>query len=588
MAGGDGSSVRAGSDHSMPQDIRIYVLPVNDAPSFSVLPILVVQEGAGLVQVQAVHNVTAGPFEDYLPMALVIPTAIIHHHPLLTTFDISQMQKCDGCNDSCTAKCVSQATEQPDYQRCLLFCWSSKVSLNQSVTFQIADTTRMDLFVHAPSLSEQGLLTFQLVPHQTGYAEISVWLSDNGITPLQLSNDNKSEARVIRVAVQPQQHLHPTAAFVSNMQHCNRTVGNITTCFSSCQEQTAGSSDTARIHLLQSPGKVTMRNAIFSSPAVGFLPATSVRSCLGSAVDEELAFEAASPDSPLARSGLEYAVDYSIVGNNLYALEKHSDSILSFQFDDQAQLKLIDRQSSGLDRLRFESTALGAGGEAMDVCSFAALQVDGQELIISASGCLTQIEWYINSNNTNSKDPVDGAVEQDKLDQDILSRVLADTVGLWEFRKTSFEGPMRSNPLPQGVFECHAPNNCQFTRGRNEILCDEISSGTVIETAGVRDESDVLGAAVLMGPDCREHSDWDSPIAPFSLPSFLVNDGTSEFLQFDGEFNTGSLSNLLSAPFSLSSSSERLKPILTNMFTHYSIVYVNHRNDMYRSHSSDT
>ena len=82
---------------------------------------------------------------------------------------------------------------------------------------------------------------------------------------------------------------------------------------------------------MQSPGKETMQRAVFSSTAVGFLPETSVRSSLGSAADEGLAFEAASLDLTLARSGLEYAVGYSIVGNNLYAFEKHNDPILSLQ-----------------------------------------------------------------------------------------------------------------------------------------------------------------------------------------------------------------------------------------------------------------
>ena len=65
----------------------------------------------------------------------------------------------------------------------------------------------------------------------------------------------------------------------------------------------------------------------------------------------------------------------------------------------------------------------------------------------------------------------------------------------------------------------------------------------MIVDAGVRDETGTLGAAVLVGPACKEErfSDWDVPGGSLSLNSFLINDGFEEYLQFDGQHNTGLL-----------------------------------------------
>lgn len=65
----------------------------------------------------------------------------------------------------------------------------------------------------------------------------------------------------------------------------------------------------------------------------------------------------------------------------------------------------------------------------------------------------------------------------------------------------------------------------------------------MIVDAGVRDETGTLGAAVLVGPACKEErfSDWDVPGGSLSLNSFLTNDGFEEYLQFDGQHNTGLL-----------------------------------------------
>jgi hypothetical protein len=109
---------------------------------------------------------------------------------------------------------------------------------------------------------------------------------------------------------------------------------------------------------------------------------------------------------------------------------------------------------------------------------------------------------------------------------------------------------MRSNPLPwSSIFECRPPGLCILKRPRNDVVvqvegfpvaCQE-EFDSVVVGAGVRDKADVLGAAVLTGPRCKTHRyvDWDAKTSPFSISSFLMNDGVSEFLQFDAMHNSG-------------------------------------------------
>ena len=120
--------------------IILHVSPVNDAPSFMLLPTLVVQQGHGVMKLQAARQLSAGPFEG--PFFNAEPT---------------------------------DHTE------------------NQSITFNIVDTTNEELFLVPPGLSAAGYLSFELAPFSTGYVEITAWLQDNGGAELHTESTEDSE-----------------------------------------------------------------------------------------------------------------------------------------------------------------------------------------------------------------------------------------------------------------------------------------------------------------------------------------------------------------------------------------------------------
>ena len=616
--------------------IILHVSPVNDAPSFMLLPTLVVQQGHGVMKLQAARQLSAGPFEG--PFFNAEPT---------------------------------DHTE------------------NQSITFNIVDTTNEELFLVPPGLSAAGYLSFELAPFSTGYVEITAWLQDNGgaelhtestedsehvtcwseaspgmidsgctctynasmsgrsgrltaaasnctwllssaaditfhfrnvgaeqahrratidrcatsdchsgpverlawlsvadmalteyattrglrfmrihveetsqvgnleaqwviMSPVIAQGVDRSRAQVITLAVLADDHLPPSASFTSNLYaqqlHCDRNQSS-TTCYRSCGFSAAptDSGGDSRVQLLQDAGQILLRSALTSTSAAGFRPETRVQSCVDTALPgahaPEFTFGELGSDavSGLATQGFEYTRDYLLTGSHAYALEPHSDSVLTFEIDPSGgqtnkQHRLIDRHSSGHDRSRL--TKIDKSAEAAkDICAWSAFDLDGDSMIVSASGCLTSLEQYWSMVSLQPGEYTSDAL----VEVDVMSQLASTTVGLWQFSSGALEGAMKANPLPPGWrFECNPPHPCVFTRPRETTLCNE-EFASVIERSGVRDDANVLGAAVLVGPECKGKGkrDWDAPVSPLSLSSFVVSDGYSEHLQFDGVQNSG-------------------------------------------------
>jgi hypothetical protein len=611
------------------------VSPVNDVPSFLLLPTLVVSHGSGFRKTPAIRQLSAGPFEG--------PALNAEH---------------------------KDATE------------------NQSLTFHIVDTTNEELFLIPPRLSGAGDLSFELAPFSTGYVEITTWLQDDGgttsftkstedskrascwsafvsgavdsgctcaynasmggssgkltagvgnctwllssaadisfrfrdvdahqmhrlvttdrcatsdclsgpkerlgrlavadmpltkytttrglrfmrihieagvygggleaewaISPVIAQSLDRSRAQVITLAVLADYHLPPSAAFSSSLYsqllHCDSNQ-SLTTCHRSCDITRAqtDTGQTVRVQLMQDAGQVMIHAALSSTGAAGFLPETRVQSCVDSALPgkqpSHFTFGELDSDAvtSLQANGFEYASDYILTGSHAYAIEPHSDSVLTFGIDasgskTKERHRILDRLSSGHVRSRL--TKIAAAAEAAnDICAWSAFDLDGDTIVASASGCLIQLEQY---RAMVALQPGEYTTDA-PIEVDAISQLASQSVGLWEFSTSSFEGAMKANPLPIGWrFKCEPPQPCVFTRPRETTLCSE-QFETVIERAGVRDESNVLGAAVLVGPACKDKKrrDWDARKSPLSLSSFVVSDGYSEYLQFDGAQNSG-------------------------------------------------
>ena len=615
--------------------ITLRVFPVNDVPSFLLLPTLVVPYGSGVRKIRATRQLSAGPFEG--------PALDAEH---------------------------KDATE------------------NQNLAFHVVDNTNDELFLIPPRLSGAGDLSFELAPFATGYVEITAWLQDDGgttsftnstedskrascwspvdpdavdsgctcaynasmggksgkltagvgnctwllssaadvslhfrdvdaqqkhrlvttdrcatsdcqsgprerlgrlaaadmpvtkyttikglrfmriqieagvhggsleaewvISPVIAQSVDRSRAQVITLAVLADHHLPPSAAFGSSLYsqllHCDSNQSS-TTCHRSC-DITRTQTDlgqTARVQLMQDAGQVMIHAALTSTGAAGFLPETRVQSCVGSALPgiqtSHFTFGELGSDAVigLQANGFEYASDYIITGSHAYAIEPHSDSVLTFRIDSSDSKtkelnRIVDRHSSGHVRSRLTKIA-SAADAANDICAWSAFDLEGDSIVASASGCLTQLEQY---RAMVSLQPGEYTTDA-PVEVDAISQLASQTVGLWEFSTSSFEGAMKANPLPIGWrFKCEPSQPCVFTRPRETTLCSE-QFETVIERAGVRDEANVLGAAVLVGPACKDKKgrDWDARKAPLSLLSFVVSDGYSEYLQFDGALNSG-------------------------------------------------
>ena len=313
------------------------------------------------------------------------------------------------------------------------------------------------------------------------------------VEPLLQQSVNHSRAQVIPLVVAPADLAMPSSAFAHSNFECNKSFGSLDAltscavteacCTEACRSNVSNAwPEHATISLLQNAGNVTIKGLLSSTTASGFSPETRVKTCVDNSrpwphFKESLTFDESRHDSPLARTGLEYATDYVEVEDNFYALESHSDSVLSYRLetiDGKQKQRLIDRHSSGQDRLRFtpSSSVLDAAA-AQQICTWAKLEVDDEEYVVSGTGCDTQLEPYISMSTTSGdsfSDPTHpqqksysgrGSASQVGLGHNVSKELEANALGHWVFRSESLQGPMRGNPLTldpsqKWVFECRS------------------------------------------------------------------------------------------------------------------------------------
>ena len=299
------------------------------------------------------------------------------------------------------------------------------------------------------------------------------------VEPLLQQSVNYSRAQVIPLVVAPADLAMPSSAFSHSHFECNKSSDSLDAltscavaeacCTEACRSNVSNAwPEHATISLLQNAGNVTIKGLLSSTSASGFSPETRVNTCVNNPrpwphFSQSSTIDESRQDSPLARRGLEYATDYVEVGDNLYAIESHSDSVLSYRLetiDGKQKQRLIDRHSSGQDRLRFtQSSSLLDPAAAQQICTWAKLEVDDEEYVVSGTGCDTQLEPYISMLTTSgdsSSDPTHpqqkpysgrGSASQVGLSHNVSKELEANALGHWIFRSESLQGPMRGNPL---------------------------------------------------------------------------------------------------------------------------------------------
>lgn len=174
------------------------------------------------------------------------------------------------------------------------------------------------------------------------------------IDPLLVQGVDRSVSQVITLAVVSNERLTPSAGFIASSVECSKTVNGSTTCSSpSCndpaqfnviqvQQGMATGGAYARVDLKENAVNVTMKASVWSTTASGFLAETRVRACAhecshqsgsrsNAVMNASLEFDVPDPRFVLARPGFEYATAYVEVEQHIYAIEPHSDSVLSFQ-----------------------------------------------------------------------------------------------------------------------------------------------------------------------------------------------------------------------------------------------------------------
>jgi len=540
----DGGKDFGGTDTSIDRTFTLHVLPVNDAPSFTVSDIFKVTESSGThTLTQAAINIISGPVNE----RCTVPTSI-----------------CDA----------------------------------QTVTFTIEDISNPSLFLGLPILHQDGTLVFSVVDTRAGSSFLTVRLRDDG----GLSSDDWSSGLNISSRECMATHCNRTceSSCVALHGHAHESHAR---CLSNCSiresgatgsdtsmlstfeivvepvntlpnfelpwnvtcdlhsyfgsglctcmgQDPMGASDTcihkdltsdsiAIIKVLESSGKQNIQEfASEVTPAQGFLN-RAFSTFLLDHTSDKIEFSNVLSDHINSYALLEYGTHEikSPDGNNLYVTEQDNDVISVYQSNDDmsqgAQIPPTDRVFDHMQRFRFTPS------QTIDldyVTGLDSFNISTNSFAVAATGA--QLLWENEDHMANDTCSIHLTVD---CDADCCMDLLADTMGLWDLSTAYLFGSHRSNTfsLPYQV-ECDQ-SHCTVNRPKNS-QCGE-SNGIDISPASFRDGVDRLGSAFILGSPCNTGSlvDWGNPsIAErLSASTFIINDGNVEAMQFDGLLNRG-------------------------------------------------
>jgi len=240
----NGGTNNGGNDSSAIQQLLINVVPVNDAPVFTKGPNLEVWEDAPFQSLQWATDISAGPNEDHQALTFytsVDKNSLFVEPPSLTPDGILTYQTAPDMNgtaivevflkDDGTRKRIVGDTSEKQFFSITIKPVNDAPSFSvtdltiledagpQSITSSIYDistgpenesdqsinffvtSNNNELFIQQPTISSEGILTFETTPDINGTADLSIYSIDDGGT--DRNGNDTSETRKLTITVRP-------------------------------------------------------------------------------------------------------------------------------------------------------------------------------------------------------------------------------------------------------------------------------------------------------------------------------------------------------------------------------------------------
>ena len=442
--------------------------------------------------------------------------------------------------------------------------------VEQSVTFRVFHVSDAAMFQILPHLSLDGVLSFALWPQVSGDVQLSVRLVDDGAYNAEPSRPpdggthyferpcsaerlvpcgpasgaaqyavnngtDVSEAAflTIRILATNQQ-----PSMVMDRQLSCLDVRDLDTCIcpsaaaplqqtSTCRAATNGIpsvtllENSGQYHLhgfvrqISAGGGVPNQIAVFGFEREGSMSDSSTRT--DPPGEGNLAFVEMRADPHEALGGLEAAVDFAISpdGAHAYAAELNSNTLAVLEHGEgDDAIKFLDRRAQGENRVRFLDSETFT---TQNPCSAKILEKHNETFLALMQGCevLIKNEEHLPSYRKGGAYLMDSKLEE-------YGYLWNHTVGFWKFS---------SHWMQELYYEPkQAPTDnypCQTGRSNKHITY--INPGKVIDIKGNFEPAN-------MSTDlCRINTYQDTHAGKQpSLLTYLMNDGVTEALNFDG------------------------------------------------------
>eukprot|EP00961_Rhodomonas_salina_P006697 90973-Rhodomonas_salina.1 len=405
---------------------------------------------------------------------------------------------------------------------------------DQALTFVVTDMTNPRVFATEPVLTLEGTLLVDITPFASGICFVSLVLQDSGGTAA--AGSDTSEVRRLKVTV-GMDNIIPSVE-LPWVVNCVDAEDGACSCLQAesnavCApvlDRGSANVSSPSVSVLEDCGsqEITHFAAQFST-AMGFAQASMSTFTLEPVLDDanafELAFSGLMQDPRLLMPGLEYMVDYvaSSDGLHLYATDI-TNSVQAFAYDDsnaENPLTWLDRRAEGEDRLRFlgfpPDDAYLSQGRPLDTdaaCGWEMFEASGSTYAVLATGC----DLLENNELLRPEGECPEAMLSEHCDINCCERLLQDTVGLWRFEAKATQAIETVNAFTGAQTVSCSQTGCRYQRPLVGGGCFE-QFPTVIEPAAFGDQVNLLGAAFLIGPNCKidRFVDWDNELGNESL-----------------------------------------------------------------------
>ena len=452
----------------------------------------------------------------------------------------------------------------------------------QTATFIVVDNSAPSLFASTPVITAEGTLVVNPMPEASGTANVTVQLVDDG--DYDVSKDPQGVLRqsdtfqrhtfTIRIDAIDQRPAFElpfavTCDAVAVECNCSSFLPPTLSSSATCLPRDATTFN-SRVAVLEGVGSVarTIRAVATRVTTQEGYAQGSTAVLEYSSAEEQLTMRDVGSSPVLRQPAFEFSVGHVVTpdsipesnGRFLYSFEPETDSIAVFALPSgvEASPGLVERRVNGEQRLRFIGFP-GAGETAnpfanghqpkvlpiADVCAWDTFKADGRTYAIAAKGCGRELAEKLR------EEPVIASGCTPLVSGSKICDVpgLADvTAGHWDLSSASTVAtdPVRGEQVLQrdtfgaGISLACGNETCVYQReARTDQSCYE-AFATKLDPGTFRDDTNNLGAAVMVGRPCNLLSDLDrSENIHLSVLNFLANNGEDEALQFDGLNNIG-------------------------------------------------